>query len=204
MSSISSCGDYEHSYCIDPNFGIAQIDDVNISNNVASGRSGFDIDNGENNSFLMFTSLVNNSDKDTESILNFYGGANLSIIKCNFLKNYGKTIQIGQLLNLNSNTEIENCCFKENDCSYVFSISSGHSTIVLNCYYDKSTTSGDSIQFISPKVENSIISLSHYYAENCYEIQQYKNRIDYTCHIIQFQNMINFEIRSTYILIIIR
>lgn len=198
MSSVCSCGIFDYRYGIDPDNGIVQLDNVNISNNIASYRTTFDIDRGELNSYTQFAELINNTEKrHTDNPFVLYSGADFKVSNCNFLKNHGLSDPITYLFISGSNTTVNNCCFKENNCQFVF-FAPAKTMIVLNCYYDNSTASG-TVQFFFPKSDSDSISLPQINPDKCFEENDINNKFKNfnTCdENPEFQNLIQVLSRS--------
>lgn len=180
LSSLIYCGTFDYTDTIDPNNGIQQIDNMNMSNNIASNLPTYDIDNAELNSYIIYSSFMNLTQKNSQ-IFTLLGCAETKIISCNYINNKGLNNPIDTLIYCTNSGKINDCCILNNICKTIFYVNSGNMIYVKNCYYDKSTTSGGVFEFLSPNNKSNTIALTYIDPKNCHSHRKNKNYLVLTC-----------------------
>lgn len=119
FSSAYLCGNYLTNHCIFTNYGITQIDSFNMTHEIGNGNPTYGLDSVETGSFIQYLNLVNNT-ANISSNFNGITGVEFKISYGNYLNNDALAEPIFYLLSCSPSASIENCCFKENICKYVF------------------------------------------------------------------------------------
>lgn len=194
-SSAYLCGHFLQNRCIYTNNGIAQLDSFNMTKEIGHGNPSYGLESVETGSFIQYLNLVNNT-ANISSNFNAISGAEFKILYSNYVKNDALAESIFYLLSCDPSANIENCCFKENICKFVFYAGSG--LTVKSCFYDQSTTSGRSVQFISSRVDSNTISLPRLALKRCYDFSGEKI-VFYSCNEKHYAGLFNLLIKSIYI-----
>lgn len=158
--------------------GSIEIKDLNKSNEVA-WNCPIIILHATNDGIFHYANIINHTQIQNDLPSANFGGTKFEVACCNFVQITKPEDVIRLTINGDTNVTIDNCCFSEIDCETLFSVVDRCSLIVKNCYYEKNATSGP-VKIISPKQDDSTLSLTHWYIGKCFPYKLYSN-IQNTC-----------------------